>query len=183
MSRSLNQRCASCPLFLRTTDSCPRNPQDLFLYAFPSDLEQLSKFDFFSVEGWDLLQDNLYVFVSIICQFLFIAHFLLFIKYRSRNLLRIVMITFIQKVIAEIMKKIVEEKRPIEACRFSDSVMYGNPSELSAVATSFVIGHLYSYAYQGKLFEIGNLLKISVFTLYAYLVFVSRIFLYYNTAD
>ena len=44
---------------------------------------------------------------------------------------------------SEILKRVMEEKRPSYACTFSESMSFGNPSELAAVATSLFVGNLY----------------------------------------
>lgn len=39
------------------------------------------------------------------------------------------------------MKKVINEPKPKESCLFSSSINQGNPSEQSAIATSFLIGY------------------------------------------
>ena len=45
-------------------------------------------------------------------------------------------------MISEILKKLIAEPRPPEACVFIDSVSYGNPSDMSAIVTTFLIAYL-----------------------------------------
>ncbi|CDW78261.1 UNKNOWN [Stylonychia lemnae] len=146
MNSEVSERCNQCPLFLRVTESCPRNPQFLFYQFFMED-----EYDILTV-----LYENAMIFVSVICQFIFIGHFLLFIKLRHRGILRVCAMSFFQKLLGEILKRAYEEPRPKEACLFNNAASMGNPSELSAVASAFFVG---------------------------YLLYSSRIYLHYNSQD
>eukprot|EP00347_Sterkiella_histriomuscorum_P003181 403365280 len=123
------------------------------------------------------------VFASITAQFIFIAHFILFIKFKHRGLLRVCAITFFQKLLGEILKRAYEESRPREACLFNNAPSLGNPSELSAVATAYFIGHLYTAIHNSKLFQTKTLLINVANFIYLMLVLQSRVYLYYNSQD